>query len=43
MLIIFPANCVGFQALIQYQSRQSAVSAINSLQVSLGLEFGTWG
>jgi len=30
-------NCVGFQALIQYQSRQSAVAARSTLQVVLHL------
>jgi hypothetical protein len=32
-MLQWPANCVGFQALIQYQSRQSALSAIDALQV----------
>ncbi|MED6126422.1 hypothetical protein PIB30_078326 [Stylosanthes scabra] len=30
--IIFLRNCVGFQALIQYQSRQSAITARSTLQ-----------
>jgi len=32
-MLHWPSNCVGFQALIQYQSRQSALSAIDALQV----------